>query len=132
MIEVVLKQYIEFLSVNKLKYSENIYNCSFIDLMNIGFWSTGFSGTVNIDIPKNEINTLKQLYVIQTKISVYFWQSLINIHLLINKYYHYKNYQNILDHLNEENYDCLIDISAVFKDHFSNKQVIELISTIEI
>ena len=116
-------EYIYNFIVTNLKYNDTIKNCSFIDLMNSGKWATGFSGTVNINLPQLEINKFRRkIEDKDEKIGVYY--ALTGRYPNSkNRYHTYNNESSIFDILRQETYNCLIDIAAIFKDK-SNKDVI--------
>ena len=125
--------YLNNFVIKNLRYNDSIENCSFIDLMNSGSWATGFSGTVNIDLPDIEENVSKfsQEIIEDTdeKIGVYFALT-GNYQNSRNNLYNYDNKDSILNILANKTYNCLIDIVALFKD-YSNKDVILLILKID-
>lgn len=121
----VLKYINEFV-IKELKYHNQIKNCSFIDLMNSGFWATGFSGTVNIDLPEIKPNVSKFdnniIEDVDEKLGVYF--ALTGTYPKSeNDIKYYDDIDSIYKILKNKIYNCLIDIVALFKD-YSNKDVI--------
>ena len=117
--------------LDNLKYHDTIKNCSFIDLINKGKWATGFSGTVNIDLPDIKIGISKFNQTIiedkDEKIAVYF--ALTGFYSN-NDVVSYSNIESIYDLLKIKDYNCLIDIAAVFKD-YQNKEIVKNILTFE-
>lgn len=125
--------YLEKFIIKELRYNESIQNCSFIDLMNSGLWATGFSGTVNIDLPqiKDGVSKFSQEIIEDPdeKIGVYF--GLTGVYPNSNNdIYGYNSIDSIFNILEKKNYNCLIDIAALFKD-YSSKNVIEKILKLE-
>ena len=129
----LIKKYINKFIINELKYNESIKNCSFIDLMNSGKWATGFSGTVNIDLPeiKEEFSKFNQT-ITEDKdenIGVYF--ALTGTYSnSTNDIFPYSNVDSVYQLLKNKNYNCLIDIAAIFKD-YPNKDVVKKVLSIE-
>lgn len=133
----ILIDYLDKFVIKNITYSDKVKNCSFIDLMNIKCkWKTGFSGTVNINLldfkTKNKFETeiSKDL---DEKLGVYF--ALTGEYPNSkNKLYNLKNSNKVeLDNNNEimkildnNEYNCLIDVLGYFKD-FSNKDIVTYI-----
>lgn len=118
--------YLDYFVIKNLKYNESVKNCSFIDLMNAGCWATGFSGTINIDLPD-----IKQGASKFSNVMIQDFDEVFGVYFALtgtypnssNKIYEYIDYNSIYDILKNKIYNCLIDISALFKD-FSSKDVI--------
>ena len=136
--EDILIDYLDKFVINNITYTDNVSNCSFIDLMNINCkWKTGFSGTININL-----EDLKIKNKFETEISKDSDEELGVYYALTGEYpnsknelYNLKKTSNniilndenqIINLLKNNNYNCLIDILGYFKD-FSNKEIITYI-----
>lgn len=57
----IIKSYLKNIIIGNIKYSEKQYNCSFIDIIGSKFslYKTGFSGTLNFNLPEFRDNNLE-------------------------------------------------------------------------
>ena len=104
--------------------------------MNLGYWSTGFTGTVNIDLPDIEEpnDTIKKgkydkiiLDDSDEKISVYraFTGSYSNS---INNIYSIDNEDSLFQVLNSNKYNALIDVNAFLRNYESKNLIYRILS----
>ena len=140
-IKEFIKRHLKIL-IGNLKLNIEQYNISFIDVIskNVSKFKTGFSGTVNINLPiwlndKNEFTRIKEIE--KDKASTYVAiLGLTNndnkIHLLNNnnKDENYEDIiaQQILKLIKANNYSVLIDSGAFFRNKTTDN-IIEFLST---
>ena len=145
--KTVVKKYIIYIILPKLTFSNEISNCSFIDVMNFDcLWKTAFSGTVNVnfkyfdgctfsDVDKKFIKInedsdekLSVEYAIKGDYQNSRTENTNTIFSLENA----NRIKSVYDHLdnNENKYNCLIDVEGVFKD-INNRTVVEEIQKFE-
>jgi hypothetical protein len=111
---------------NEIKRTEEIMNCSFIDIMQMPcVWQVGYSGTVKMDmnIPPIPDNKLQHYNTIISEDR----DEYTNVFTALHRYRDiillkpFKNdINNVLNKIFENNIDVIIDACALFKDYPNN------------
>ena len=135
----MLRKYIKYYLLNEIKNATNIYNCSFLDLMNQKVqWQIGYTGTANIKIPPTQkISTSTEGF--SQLIQPDYDEKLGVEYALTGEYPNSKNTmynlintpESIFEFLNqsEKQYDAFIDAAAIFK-YMKNIDVIKKVAMI--
>jgi hypothetical protein len=116
---------------NKILLPENRYNTSFVDILNIpNLFKIGYSGTINIDLPKLENDDRFDINYIEKdpdeKDNIEY--AILNKNTQSLYYANYIAFINDDDYIDLNNYDALIDTIGLYKD-YNNEDIARKIYT---
>jgi DNA-binding transcriptional MerR regulator len=133
--KILLREYIMYVIKEYLNVSKNNYNSSFMDVINTKFCEKqyGFSGTINIDLPKCNECTINK-YIFDSEEKNIDDMALQHVELAINlynakvfnkgKFIMINEIKDVYNIINK--YDALIDACGYFRDYNAESVAIKI------